>query len=403
MKHQYKTILANINAILLIAGYPLFTTIVFNSNFESEGTRVYNVAYRGLALIIALLTIFAHGIRRPKSLDAGILSFFILWFLYICRIIYDLFIRSDSYLITDTNKQFLYLFIFGGVLIPTIAFFSSYKCLDFEKIFKWLFFLLIFVVLKGIFNDRVSPFTNRAALNVAASTLQFGTLGAILALQSFFIITTNMRFKTMAWIALLLGLYAVGIAASRGPLVALLIVLFFYIFTRKGLKPIIIVLLLIVVLYCLGNIIMDWLITKFPTLMSRMLLTVNESDMGNRDLIFAQAMKQFVDNPFFGDWFLLDHNDMTSSPHNAIVEAFSSLGLWGGISVIVLYITLLVKAFNILKYNSYLSFYAGLCLLLIFYSVTTGGSVIYKPDFNFAFLSILIINSIFNKYEYKKH
>jgi O-antigen ligase len=121
-------------------------------------------------------------------------------------------------------------------------------------------------------------------------------------------------------------------------------------------------------------------------------MTVNELDLGNRDIIFAQAIKQFIANPFLGDWFLLDHEDMTSSPHNAIVEAFSSLGIFGGISTIVLYITLIIKSFKILKYNSYLSFYASLCLFLIFYSITTGGTVLMKPDFNFAFLSILIIS-----------
>jgi O-antigen ligase len=393
MRHNYKIILANINAILLIAGYPLFTSIVFDSDFEKEGTRAYSIVYRGLALIFALLTIIAHGIRRPRSLDAGIVSFFILWILYACRVIYDLFLRSESYLISEPNKQFLFLFIFGGVLIPTIAFFSSRNSLDFEKIFKWLFFLLIFVILKWFFSDRISSNTGRVDLNIAVSTLGLGSLGAILSLQSFIIITHNMRFKKIAWVTFLLGLSAVGNAGSRGSFVALLVVLCCYLLTRKISKLIIIAFVLIVLLYFLRNTIIDLLNTFYPVLMQRMESTVNELDTGGRDVLFAQAVKQFIDNPFFGDWFLLDHGSVASYPHNAIIEGFSSLGIFGGISAIVLYIALIIKALKILKYNSYLSFYACLCLFFIFYSVTTGGSVLKNPDFDFAFLSILIINT----------
>ncbi|KAA6347104.1 hypothetical protein EZS27_005397 [termite gut metagenome] len=404
MNRNYKTILANINAILLIVGYPLFTSIVFNSNFESEGTRAYSVVYRAFALIIALLTIVAHGIRRPKSLDAGIISFWVLWFLYTCRVIYDLFIRTESYLVSDADKQFLIFLTFGGILIPSIAFFLSRKNIDFEKIFKWLFFLLLFVVLKGVFSNSVSLNTGRASLNVAQSSLEFGTFGSILSMQSFTIITNNMKFKKVAWGAFLLGLYAVGFAASRGPFVSLLIVLFCYLLTRGNLKTIIMILIFVMLGFFYENVIIDLLSTEFPTLMGRMDLTVHEFDTGGRDKIFVQAIEQFVNNPLFGDWFLLDPTDTTSSAHNAIIGAFSCMGLLGGISMITLYITLLIKSFKLLKYNSYLSFYASLCLFLIFYSITSGGFLMTKLNFNFAFLAILIISKKFllNKYEYKK-
>jgi O-antigen ligase len=260
------------------------------------------------------------------------------------------------------------------------------------------------VVLKGIFNGIVSS-NDRAYLNVAQSSLEFGTLGSIIFLQSFIMIINNMRFKKLAWIAFLLGLYAVGIAASRGPAVSLIIALFCYFSMRNIGKSIIMLLGFTLLLFFFGNVIFDWSSTLFPTLLNRMVLTVNEFDTGGRDVIFGQAINQFMNNPFFGDWFLLDRGDMTSSPHNAIVEAFSSLGIFGGILIIALYIILIIKVFKILKYNSYLSFYASLCLFLISYSITTGGSLITKLNFNFAFLVILILDEKFyaiNKYESEK-
>jgi hypothetical protein len=204
-----------------------------------------------------------------------------------------------------------------------------------------------------------------------------------------------MRFKKVAWVAFLLGLYAVGIAASRGPTVSLLIVLLCHFSTRNILKSIIMLFVLIMLLFFYGNVIIDLLSTQFPTLITRMDLTVSEFDTGGRDQIFKEAIKQFVNNPLFGDWFLLDPSDISSSAHNAIIGAFSCLGLFGGILMIVLYIILSIKSFKLLKYNSYLSFYASLCLFLIFYSITTGGALMSKTDFNFAFLTILIISEKF--------
>lgn len=388
---------ANINALFLLVGYPLFTSLVFNaSDTDLNVTRGYSVIYRGFALLIALLVII-FNIKKPFVNNRNINVYLLFWGLYSCRIICDLFMRSESYLIQPSVKSYLLQFVFGGVLIPTLAVFFSYRYLNLKFILFSAFYILIFVVTKGVVENLLNPAAIiRAQMNVAQSTLAFGTNGAVLCIAVYSIFqlkSHNLTTKIFLLSVFIVGFFAVLIAGSRGPFFGLIATLLMPLIVKKPKNILISVIFLLFVIIIFGNILLNLVQTISPYFYQRVVDTVVYGDLGGRESIFQQAINRIIEHPLFGDWFLLDMNDTTTIAHNALLEALMSIGIFGGLIFLYLYIYLIKYSIIVIKSKCICSFWGYTSILFIIYSMTTGGSIYIKPEYNFSFLILFFIIS----------
>ena len=389
--------LANINAILLLVGYSLYTSLIFGiADFvDPAEIRSYSIIYRAVVLLISVLLILLN-FKKKYLKNNGIKVFSLFWLLFSCRIIYDLFIRSPE--ISPSNTAYFFQFIFGGVLIPVFALFKSQKYLNLKLIYNSVFIALFFVVLKGAIINTIFAVINsggRAQMNSAQSTLTFGSFGDVLTLISYSkIISKDSKFrvKILIYLSFLLGLYAVAIAASRGPLFSLVISLLVGVYANNfiSLMKYIVIFLLTGILF--GNSLLNMIEFYFPVIYRRTEATLVEKSLGGRESVFDEAIIQSLENPFFGDWFILDRSDPSSIAHNTFLQSSMSLGFFGLILNVLLYFILFRAAINIIKINSIYSFWGYLSVFYMSYSLTTGGSIYIKPEYNFAFLILLIIS-----------
>lgn len=390
--------LANINAICLLVGYTVYTSLIFGvvDLVDPNVIRSYSVIYRAFILGISLILIQLNLRKRYVS-NLSLQIFVLMWLLYSCRIVYDLFIRSPE--ISPALTSYLFQFIFGGVLVPVIALYKSQKYLNLKLIYYSVFVLLIFVVFKGVVINLIFSAINvggRAQMNSAQSTLTFGSFGGILTLISYCKIVskdTKVIIKVIVHLTFLLGLYAVAIAASRGPLFSLIFTLLIGVFAQKFIAAMKVVFIILVISILFGNSVLNWVKEYFPTVYERTESTVVGKSLGGREEVFDQAVNQSLENPFFGDWFLLDRSDSTSIAHNAFLQSSMSLGLFGLVLNILLYFILVKAAIRVIKKRTIYSFWGYSSIFLMSYSLTTGGSLYIKPDFNFAFLILLIISN----------
>jgi hypothetical protein len=393
---------ANLNAILLLVGYAFFTSLIFgvSDNLSAAEIRLYSILYRAFALSIAILTIMLN-FRVPLLKSSSVKWYFILWFLFSCRIIYDLFLRPSE--INPSDTSYFYQYIFGGILIPTLAIYMSHKRLDLRKIYYAVFFILIWVVTKGVIAnlDLFSSGFGRVNMNIAQSTLSFGVFGAVLSLLSYSMLAArgfNYKFKIVALIALFLGVFAIGMAGSRGPLFGLVLSILIPFFFKNSYSVIKSILFLSVFTLLFGTVFLELIKNFLPVIYERTYDTVVNFSLGGRESIFIEAVNQIIENPFLGDWFLLDRDDSTSIAHNAFLQAGMSLGVLGIFLNVYLYYILFKYSLRVIRTKSIYSTWGYLTIFFIVYSLTTGGNIYIKPEFNFAFLILLLINSSSNLY-----
>ena len=390
--------LANINAILLLVGYTLYTSLIFGvvDFVDPAEIRSYSIIYRAFVLLISVILLLLNFGKQYLK-NQSIIIFSLFWVLFSCRIIYDLFIRSAE--ISPSITSYLFQFIFGGVLIPVFALYKSQKYLNLKLIYYSVFISLFFVVLKGVIINIIFSALNlggRAQMNSAQSTLTFGSFGGVLALISYCKIISKdskFRFKIILYVSFFLGFYAVAIAASRGPLFSLVITLLVGIYAKNIISLIKYATVFLFTGILFGNSVLNLVELYFPIIYERTKSTLVGKSLGGRESIFDEAIIQPLENPFFGDWFLLDRSDPSSIAHNTFLQSSMSLGFFGLILNILLYFILFNAAIKIIKTFSIYSFWGYLSIFYMIYSLTTGGSLYIKPEFNFAFLMLLIISN----------
>jgi O-antigen ligase len=394
---KIKLAFANTNAIALLVGYALFTTIIFSfvGNASESVIRGFSMLYRAFALIIGIFTILLN-VNTPLLISKKTAPYFLLLFLFAIRIVYDLFIRPSE--ISSSDTKYIFLFVFGGVYIPTIALYLSYRDLNLKLIYYTVFYILIFIIAKGIIYSLGLNLTSwgRGQMNVAQSTLTFGSFAALLCLLSFSKIITysiNYRQKWFYIITFCLGLWAVAIAGSRGPLFGLVITILIYFFSKNLMKSLKTSLIIFLILLIFGPFMIQLIKEYSPAIYSRTYDTIVNYSLGGREPIFRAAFDQILSHPLLGDWILLDRTDKTSFAHNAFLQTTMTLGIFGGFLIVFLYTMLFRNSIKIIHTNSLYSFWGLSTLYYMIYSLTTGGIIYLKGDFNFSFLILLVICS----------
>ena len=395
--------LADLNCVLLLIGFPLYTLIV-DGIAETRESNFRSIVFRALHLALALLVIFLSKDKKNFNSSALLLWCFFLTF---CRIVYDGYLRADSALMPTSVTNTLLLQAVGMAFIPVTAVAFSFNKINLERVQKLCFGGLLIMMLVFQYHmlsgHAIVNNSGRVNLSVAQSSLTLAKCGGWLAIISLALLinTSNTKEKIFYLFTLFLGLWSSFVAGSRGAVVGTIVALYYLLNLKHDfIKTCVYSLFVILVIFLMRGVIWNFLENVFPVLMARFSLTIEEGDMANRDSIFSYAFNQFLDHPILGDWLLIrDFSDPTNLAHNLILGMASSLGIVGLIMIIAVYVRLFRSIYLIHVYPKY-AVYGGLCVCMMVMSIS-GGSM-HQQDYCAVFMLTLLIRekirSIYSNY-----
>ena len=394
--------LENFNIFLIflsIFDFPIFVTISLLIGFNTSDGSVF---YRFLIVLLSITVIIFQIKKIPRLKLNAVTIFFIL---YTLRITYDLTMRGITTTYIENSK--IFLFYFGGIIIPTIA--ISFMKINFEKLNNLIFRISLiqcFFILVGLYLlygfDLISLLTDRylftsneinngsgSPLNPILVSRCGATLFILLLVNILF---GKIKLKSLsALIAFVISVSLILLGGSRGPLVSCVIlslISFFLFFKNSNIKNIIFGFLFFLSIF-FG---FEYLINSYSesiNLVSRVnesLLSSDQISFG-REEHFKSAFKQFINNPILGDKIFDNYSNFY--PHNLFLESFMALGLFGGLLFIFIIFRNLV---NFQQKKNYINLYVLFSIFLLF--VCTSGSIWNSFEF---WVILILIN---NKYLY---
>lgn len=358
--------------LLVVFGFPIFVTTNLLLGFDtSQGS----ILYRALVVIFSFIIIF-NSFNKLNKIRLGLFTLFL--FLYSVRLIYDLSIRSIPS--PSMDPQLIYLFHFGGVIIPVIA--VSFMKINIVKLNTSIFYvsfihcIFVLIGLYLLYGTNIVQLLSERYM-YGDDSINGGTgspLNPILVSRSgavlFVLLLVNVLFKTnkiksyLYIVGFILSILLIVLGGSRGPLVTCIVLsiitIFFYL-KNSNTKNIFVVLFGFLV----SLIGLNYTITNYSESIG-LVIRINESllnqedvNYGGRGGHFESAFNQFINNPFFGDKIFDNH--LGFYPHNLFLESFMALGIFGGL--IFAYLTFIntIKGGKKNIINTYITF---LCFTL---------------------------------------
>lgn len=341
---EYNLKLWDLNIILTIVGFPVFTMLVT--------TSWSSIAFRGLAAVVALFTLWKTKINIPHN---GLIRIFLFILLY-----ESIQMWVDFYFGEYANSQFVYpkmqamLFNIGVVWLPVLAVCSSLDRINWNTVLWASFLLLGFSVIKGDLSSVGAELTVDGRVNMSdrISPISYGDYSAFLVLLSSSLMlkyrTTKLSLFNLTTIILFIGIFAgifgVAKAGSRGPLVGMTCG-FFYLFWVFPKRWKAISLIILVVAVFTGALSMSLLEEFAPALVARFTATIEEGDTGQRDILFGLAMQKWEGHQLLGTNCIYLEAKEFNSYHNVYLDAFVSTGIVGGLVFCITMLRLTLKSY----------------------------------------------------------
>lgn len=390
--------LSTLNFVLCFVGYQLATSLFLPVSADLEGiSRTVTVPYRAFALFISLLVIFLNIRKKVGKIHPAMKVLWIYWFALIIRIFYDTNIRIDVH-VKDTVQLWMYIF---GICLP--AMFSvmiSYRFIDLDKALKWIFLGVVLTMMLSLFNNpallmHADEITERMKGNLALNTISFGHLGTMGIVLSLFILSRG-RVSTIKKIGLiavmLLSFFIMTRAASRSPIVALVVILLFWLFARG--KNVVLGVSIAAIAFCLLIVfiepILNFMGNISPVLELRLRASIFEGDTSARNPLYEQAFHAFLNNPIVGEQFaLFDNFGGFAYSHNIVLDSLMGLGLLGGIAMIYILWIAIKNSYTMIKNNDP---HFWICLILIQQIVFNmfSGAIYYNQLLNVLFTFVFL-------------
>lgn len=370
-KSKLNIFLSTSNFVLCFVGFPLATSLFLpiSSNIE-DISRTVTVPYRAFALAFSLAVILLNIKKPTGKFPLALKVFLFYWGILIIRMIHDLYIRNDV-ILNDASKIWLYVF---GICLPAVfSIIMSYNLIDLERAFRWTFGSIVIVLIMALFSNKnlllsADVYNVRQNANLALGTITFGHLGVTGIILSVYALI-NMKLNTILRVIVILlipfFIFITLRAGSRGPILSLLFVLYFWLFSRN--KNFFRGLLILIVAFILTIIFMDKVLDFMggisPVIEQRLRSSIYEGDIGNRDPFYTQAMNAFLESPILGEQFAIFQSDGSFGySHNIFLDALMGLGIIGGFLMFYFIFSALKKSYFLIKNNDKVFW---ICLILI--------------------------------------
>ncbi len=363
------TLMGTAFVLLSIIGYPLAVTLFLPQISEVYLTQTVTYPYRAIVLLLAILIIITSptekvNVRTPRIA----IAYSIFMLIYFTRILFDIYVRNIY--IMPGYKTVIVQYIFLS-LIPSL--WASMRCalyIDYNKLNKYLVFAAL-LLLALLFYNQSSLFAieynemERANAGAALNTIGLGHAALSIIIIVFFSInqkkTFSHLFKYFYLIAIFLAFVVLLRAASRGPLISLVLLFFFYIFSSTKYKFIGICLSIITFTFIYLNLIsiVRFLSSISPVMGQRLAASIYEEDSSGRNELLENAFDLIEKNPIFGEQFITDFGIYS---HNSIVDVTMALGVLGGLVFVFIIYKLFRISYNSLQNNSVITI---ICILAL--------------------------------------
>lgn len=383
-------------ATLSVLGFPLLAGFAQSLSIPSTELSIF---MRGTVFFCSMILILQ--MRLPKItlvFKIFILSVVIFWIIYLQRILYYTLLDTTP---TSYGLSHYMIWGLGTCLLPMLAIVVARKIASTERIFKAFLYICIFAMALSALQARTAFYVDnvlndqgRLQLN-SLNPISLGLLGSVGILLSVWLIIGKMHLGPrrlhifLALVSSSLGSYLLIFSASRGPLVAILLVILF-IPASTNRKAFIKMLFLITALFApLIFIISNVNTDLFSSLVSRIdsLESGQDISMGIRLLSYAGAWNVFVDSPFLGS--SMEEPITQFYPHNIFLEVLMSTGIVGFAPFVLTVILGLYFAFRLVRMNSAYAWVGTLYVLFLIQAQFSGS--LYQSNAMWVLLALTAV------------
>ncbi len=328
------------------------------------------------------------------------------WIAVLIRMFYDLEIQTE-YFIPAIFKQRVWLFAIGLVFIPMISVVKSIKKIDLDFCLKWIYRLGIIFLLFSFFHAVQGKSAGvRLDENRALNSISFGLSSAMIATIALYqlINKSTLRFldKIIHISVMLLGFYIVLRTGSKGPIVAVLIVLYFwYSFKDKRIfKGLIKFSILTTLTIVSKNVIIKAISIVSPISADRInnALSGNDASTLYRLESYSWFINKIKGSPIWGSHFArLANGEYPGYAHNIFLDILLGFGILGlSAFLYIIFKALRNLHLGIIHKNKY---WVGLIMILFFTISLSSGAYYSNPELNISIVLTLIYHqTIDNKF-----
>ncbi len=378
-----------INLVLNIVGF--YVINIAGTFLNVDNSNIINAPFRyGFLLFsLVLITLNILFVRKRKEIIRPFLLINIFWVLYLIRISVDILL-FDIKLPLDNPFINYFGFAFGVCFLPSLnTQFINIKSID--KFYKYLFptFLFLAVISIPIALTSLQEFS-RASGGVGFQTLSYGYFGSAVTIISLFRLLNTKSTITkhlINIIGIIIGTIIMGLSASKGPFFGLFLILIIYFFSKLSFRKFLVFGSIIIIGIVYSSYYFSFTTTIGSSLEKRLNKFAEEGDQ-NRLLLYENAINEAIDNPIFGNHFVIEDGFGTGVyPHNFIIEAFMAMGIFGGILFLVIVAKSFIITYKVLNNYQEYSWIPLLYLVYLFRGMFSGA--LYNSGFFWVLLVLL--------------
>lgn len=336
-----------------------------------------SIVYRALILAGSIFLIVSVVLKIRIGNDYFLMAVLIFYFLYSLSLTRSL-VFGDNPLGLDDE---VYIMMFYGVCaIPALSVvaINNVDSLKFMKISIYLlgstcvFSLLLFdfndLIIKRLATEKINP-------------ISISHVGVSLIIISLVYYKECLHKNLIPWVLILVGLGVVIISQSRGPIVSLIFVVYLFIFKQSRFSTFLIVLIVSLSLSVYG---FNFLIEQEG--FSRLYETGESTSL--RVQSFQGAINQFFESPLLGSH--IEEHTTRQYPHNIVIEAFMSTGVFGGVLLMGIIISSL-RASLLGRKKEGIQLAASLLYMQYIISAMFSGAIFTNNMFWYLSIMVLIV------------
>lgn len=329
--------LATFALILTVAGYPL-TAIVAELLVGADLGRIFTIPYRAIVVLVSLVLVLFVPVGPGRMRHTAFwVCWWSFWFLYICRMLTDTLIMPVD-LRLPISEYFLYGI--GTTFIPAIGMAAAARNFDEERTPQALLVAAALGSLLALFyillTREIADIDAAAASRFGSAMLNPISLGHVgastIILAGWWLIfgggSRPMLERISLFVVIGIGLAAVVLSSSRGPVIALAAsAAMLFMAQRMFFVPLIVAGGLAALLAVFHS------VSDTPFLVVERISTAAFDD-STRTMLLRQGWHAFANSPLIGAGI----DPLSSYPHNLIVEAFMANGFVSGILFTFLFV-----------------------------------------------------------------
>lgn len=334
---------------LTVVGFPLVSTLPVLLGLDSQAATL---PYRVAVALLAIGVFFGWWVRGTRILFTWPVRLtLLLWALLVGRMLLDTVIDPLPGDFAMPVEQLLMLSI-GACLIPSLVFLETPSEITLSLARRGIellgivaLLLILYLGLRGVFLGGILRRLATPVLN----PISVGHLGvSVFSVALCGLSGSSVVGRVLRWGIIVVSVLVVVASASRGPIVAALLVALVYSFVRRKRRSLGFgVLLLRLILLTVSVAAVVWLVSYledagYVSLIGRFADTLGDEAAQDRIAMVGGAWTQFTEHPLLGASFV--ELRFHTYPHNIVVESLMATGTVGaGLLIVNLGVTILAS------------------------------------------------------------